>query len=296
MGAQRLGFIGLGLMGGAMVSRLQDKGHDLTVLGNRDRTELDKAIARGATEAKSAREVAEACDVVMLCMGTSDHVESRMRGADGVIAGMQPGAIVIDFGTSLPTSTRKLADEVATAGGTYLDAPIGRTPSHAREGKLNLMCAGDEAAFEQVRPVLDDLAENVFHLGAVGSGHTVKLINNFFAQMVANSLAEAFVQADVAGIDRQKVYDVMFAGPLGSPFMEFMGSYALKGDPSKLAFSIANAAKDVGYYTRMVEAAGTPTIMANAPLSMMREAVESGMGDRLVPELLDHYLKHYGRG
>src|SRR5690606_17932618 len=114
-------------------------------------------------------------------MGTSDQVESRMRGPDGVIAGLQDGAIVIDFGTSLPGSTRELGEEVAAAGGTYLDAPLGRTPSHGREGKLNIMCAGDQATFDKVKPVLDDLGENVFHLGPLGSGHTIKLINNFFA-------------------------------------------------------------------------------------------------------------------
>ncbi len=292
----KIGFIGLGLMGGAMVSRLQDKGYALTVLGNRDRTEIDKAIARGAVEAANARDIAAQSDVVMLCMGTSDHVEGRMRGDDGVIAGMTPGTIVIDFGTSLPASTRTLGEEVAVAGGTYLDAPIGRTPAQARIGMLNLMCAGDETAFARVKPVLDDLGENVFHLGALGSGHTTKLINNFLAQSTANLLAEAFAMADIVGIDRKKVVDVVGAGPVGSPFMQFMSAYALDGDASKLAFSIANASKDVGYYAKMAEDAGAPSVMAQAPLAMMRQAVADGMGNKLVPELLEHYLKHYGRG
>lgn len=294
MGMPKIGFIGLGLMGGAMVSRLQDQGYDLVVLGNRDRTELEKAIARGASEAENAREVAEASDVVMLCMGTSQHVESRMRGDDGVIAGLTSGAVVLDFGTSLPASTRTLAEEVEAAGGIYLDAPIGRTPTHARVGQLNLMCSGDKAAFDRVRPVLDDLAENVFHLGDVGSGHTIKLINNFFGQVMANALSEAFTMADLTGIERRKLFDVMFAGPLGSPFMEFVSNYALAGDPSKLAFSIENATKDVGYYAQMAEDAGGPSVMAQAPLTMMRQALEEGMGDRLVPELLEHYQKHFG--
>lgn len=296
MSDAKIGFIGLGLMGGAMVARLQDKGHTLTVLGNRDRTELDKAIARGAREASTAREVAAASDIVMLCMGTSDHVEGRMRGADGVLAGLTPGTVVIDFGTSLPGSTRALGEEVSAAGGTYLDAPIGRTPSHAREGMLNLMCSGDEAAFARVKPVLEDLAENVFHLGALGNGHTIKLINNFFGQSMANLLGEAFAMADITGIDRQQLFDVMYAGPLGSPFMKFMAAYALEGDPNQLAFSIRNAGKDVGYYAQMAEDAGAPSVMAQTPLSMLREADANGMGDAMVPELLDHYLKHYGRG
>ena len=237
-----IGFIGLGLMGGAMVGRLQDEGYELTVLGNRDRTHVDQAIGRGAKEAENGREVAANAEIVMLCMGTSDQVEGRMRGADGVIAGLKQGAVVIDFGTSLPGSTRKLGQEVADASGTYLDAPLGRTPSHAKDGLLNIMCAGDRAAFDRVKPVLDDLGENVFHLGALGAGHTIKLINNFFAMTTANAMSEAFAAADLAGIDRQALYDVMAAGPLRSGMMDFIKAYAVDGDAQQLAFSIGNAA------------------------------------------------------
>lgn len=242
-----IGFIGLGLMGSAMAERLQSQGHSLTVIANRSRKNVDAAVARGATEVGTAREVAEASDVVMLCVGTSEQVESRMRGPEGVIAGLREEAVVIDFGTSLPESTRKLAEEVATAGGAYLDAPLGRTPMHAREGLLNILGAGDKSAFDRVRPVLDDLGENVFHLGPPGTGHVIKLINNFCAQCAANAFAEAFAMADRTGVDRQAVYDVMSAGPLRSGMMDFIKAYAVEGNPDLLAFSIRNAAKHVGY-------------------------------------------------
>ncbi|MCH2077262.1 MAG: NAD(P)-dependent oxidoreductase [Rhodobacteraceae bacterium] len=296
MSKPHIGFIGLGLMGGAMVSRFQDEGYSLTVLGNRDRTELDKAIARGATEAQSPKELAEASDIIMICMGTSDHVESRMRGDDGVIAGLSDGKIVIDFGTSLPASTITLGDEVAATGATYLDAPIGRTPSHAREGKLNLMCAGDEAAFAKAKPVLEAVGENVFHLGKLGNGHVIKLINNFVAQSMANLFAEAFVTADKAGVERSQVYDVIAAGPVGNGFFDFMKAYAVDGDPTKLAFSIKNAAKDVGYYNRMTQDAGAPSIMAPAGLAMLEEARDSGLAEAMVPQIIDHYAKKMGHG
>ncbi|MEM6759986.1 MAG: NAD(P)-dependent oxidoreductase [Pseudomonadota bacterium] len=292
---QKIGFIGMGLMGGAMVARLQDKGYAVTVLGNRDRTELDKAIARGAVEAADARAVADACDIIMLCMGTSAQVESRMRGEAGVIAGLSPGKIVIDFGTSLPASTKVLGTEVAATGATYLDAPIGRTPSHAREGMLNLMCAGDETAFQTAKPVLDVLGENVFHLGALGNGHTIKLINNFVAQSMANLFAEAFVTADNAGVDRQSVYDVIAAGPVGNGFFDFMKAYAIDGDDTKLAFSIKNAAKDVGYYNEMTRDAGAPSIMAPSGLAMLEEARDAGLAEAMVPKLIDQYVKKMGK-
>lgn len=289
-----IGFIGLGLMGSAMVQRLLDKGYALTVLGNRDRTGVEAALARGATEAANAREVAEASDVVMLCMGTSEHVEGRMRGPDGVVAGLREGAVVIDYGTSLPGSTKALGEEVAAAGGAYLDAPLGRTPSHGRDGQLNIMCAGDAAAFETVRPVLEDQGENVFHLGALGNGHTIKLINNFFAMTTANAMSEAFAMADRAGIDRQALFDVMAAGPLRSGMMEFVKAYAVDGDSQKLAFSVRNAAKDVGYYRRMAEELGVESIMSACAHQGLNAALEDGRGDDLVPQMVDFYAKRFG--
>ncbi|MGC1494232.1 MAG: NAD(P)-dependent oxidoreductase [Sulfitobacter sp.] len=293
MSKPSIGFIGLGLMGGAMAGRLQDLGYDLTVLGNRDRTYLDAAIARGAVEATNAKAVAEASDIVMLCMGTSDHVEGRMRGDDGVIAGLRKGATVIDFGTSLPGSSRTLAGEVTKAGGHYLDAPLGRTPSHAKDGLLNIMASGDKTAFAAVEPVLKDLGENVFHLGDIGSGHTIKLINNFFGMTVANAMAEAFAMADVAGVDRKQLYDVIAAGPLHSGMMDFVKAYGVDNDPSMLAFAIKNAAKDVGYYARMAEEAGVDSVMSKSTLAALNDARDSGQGDDMVSQMVDYYVKKF---
>ena len=289
-----IGFIGLGLMGAAMVGRLQDKGYALAVLGNRDRTGVEAALARGASEAGSAREVAEGSDIVMLCMGTSEQVEGRMRGPDGVIAGLRPGAVVIDFGTSLPGSTQALGAEVAAAGGTYLDAPLGRTPSHAKDGLLNIMGSGDKSAFDKVKPVLDDLGENVFHLGPLGTGHTIKLINNFFAMTTANAMAEAFAMADAANVPRQAVYDVMSAGPLHSGMMDFVKAYAIDGNPEMLAFSVRNASKDVGYYAQMAENLNADSIMSACARRGLAAAIEDGMADALVPQMVDFYARRFG--
>ncbi len=294
MAKPAIGFIGLGLMGAAMVGRLQDLGYGLTVLAHRSRDAVEKAVARGAVEVGTARDVARASDIVMLCMGTSEQVESRMRGPDGVIAGLRYGAVVIDFGTSLPDSTRALGKEMTAAGGTYLDAPLGRTPSHAAEGKLNIMGAGDKAAFDKVRPVLDDLGENVFHLGDLGAGHTIKLINNFFAMTTANAMAEAFAMADRMGVPRQNVYDVMAAGPLRSGMMDFVKAYAIDGDPMQLAFSVKNGAKDVGYYAKMAEDAGVDSIMSACARRALIEAVEAGRGETLVPEQVDFFSRKFG--
>lgn len=284
-----IGFVGLGLMGSAMVARLQDCGYRLTVLANTRRANIDAAVARGAAEAATARDLAAASDVVMLCVDTSVSVEARMRGATGVIAGLRPGAVVVDFGTSLPGSTRALADEVAAAGGTLLDAPLGRTPSHGRDGKLNIMGAGDRSAFDRVRPVLDDLGENVFHVGPTGAGHTLKLINNFVAQTTVLAMAEGFVMADKAGLPREALYDVMAAGPNRSGMMDFVKAYAIDGDPTALAFSIGNARKDVGYYARMADDLNLPTQMSGAAKNALGLASADGWGDRMVSEMVDWF-------
>ena len=284
-----IGFVGLGLMGSAMVNRLQDKGHTLTVLGNRSRPNIDAAVGRGATEVKSARELASQAEIVMLCVGTSDQVEGLIEGDDGVIAGLKPGSVVVDFGTSLPASTRKLGAAIEAAGGQLLDAPLGRTPAHAVDGLLNIMCAGNQDAFSSVEPVLKDLGENVFHLGDLGSGHTIKLINNFFGMTIANAMSEAFAMADLQGVDRKALYDVMAAGPLHCGMMDFVKGYGVDGDPSQLAFAIKNAAKDVGYYSAMAKDSGASSIMSQSTLQALTEANEAGQGENMVSQMVDFY-------
>lgn len=290
-----IGFIGLGLMGSAMVHRLLNLGYGVTIMANRSRPRIDAAVAAGATEVGSAKDVAAAADIVMLCMDTSASVESRMNGADGVIAGLKPGAVAIDFGTSLPGSTRKIGDAVAAAGGTYLDAPLGRTPAHAIDGKLNIMAAGDDAAFAKVKPVLQDLGENVFHLGPLGTGHTIKLMNNFFGMTLAAAMSEAFATCDRAGVPRQALYDVASAGPLHSGMMDFVKAYAVDGDPTKLEFSIRNARKDVGYYAQMAEEAGAVSLIAPATKQALGLAVTGGHGDDMVGQLVDVFTELAGK-
>ena len=291
MSKPSIGFIGLGLMGRAMCDHMLDEGYALTIMANRSREAIDAAVARGAQEVKTPKEIAEASDIIMLCMDTSQSVEGRMYGDDGVIAGLSNGKVVIDFGTSLPSSTIKIGTDVAEKGGSYLDSPIGRTPAHAKDGLLNLMCSGDKTGFEKAESVLKDLGENVFYLGDLGSGHTIKLINNFFGMTVANAMAEAFAMADNMNVDRKQLYDVIAAGPLHSGMMDFVKAYAVDNDPSMLAFAIKNAAKDVGYYTQMSKDTGTDSIMAQSTLKALETARDEGMGDEMVSQMYDFYKK-----
>jgi 3-hydroxyisobutyrate dehydrogenase-like beta-hydroxyacid dehydrogenase len=290
-----VGFIGLGQMGAAMVEHLQNQGYAMVVLANRSRTAIDAAVSRGAEEANSARELATRSDIIMLCMDTSASVESRMYGDDGVIAGLASGKVVIDFGTSLPQSTRLLGKAVIAAGAGMLDAPLGRTPAHAREGKLNIMASGDAATYEQVRDTLAILGENLFHLGELGTGHTIKLINNFFGMTLANSMAEAFATAEAAGIDPRKLYDVMSSGPLHCGMMDFVAAYALEQDPIQLEFSVRNARKDITYYARMADDLGVSSIMSAGTKQALSLATNGGYGDNNLSTMVDFYRQFSGR-
>lgn len=294
MSKPTIGFIGLGLMGGAMVQRLLDLDYKVTVIANRNRTYVDQAVARGAAEAKTSKELAAASEIVMFCMDTSDSVESRVYGENGVLAGAASGTLVIDFGTSLPASTKKIGADMNAKGVHYMDSPLGRTPSHGRDGMLNIMSAGEKADFDRAKPVLDDLGENVFHVGPLGAGHTLKLINNFYAMTTAMAMSEAFAMADQAGLPREKLHEVMSAGPLKSGMMDFIKAHAVDGD-MQLAFSIANARKDVGYYAKMADDFDLPSQMSFAAKNSLGLAKAQGWGDKMVPEMVDWFAELFSK-
>lgn len=284
-----IGFIGLGLMGSNMVENLQKRGFQPIVLDlNKDA--VAAVVARGGSEAGSAAELAEACDIVMLCLTTSAVVESVVYGDDGLLASIKEGSVLIDFGTSIPASTRKIGADLATKGVGMIDAALGRTPDHARDGLLNIMAAGDPETFEKVKPLLEQQGENVFYLGPLGAGHTTKLINNFMGMTTVCAMSQAFAVADRAGVDRQLLFDIMSTGPSNSPFMQFCKNYAVDG-VSDLGFSIANANKDLGYFLQMVEDLGSRTQIGEGTSANLQAAVDAGMGDGNVPEIFDYFLR-----
>lgn len=285
-----IGFIGLGLMGGAMVENLQKRGFELVVTA-RNKDASDAVLARGnAKTADSPKELAEMSDIIMLCVTTSEVVEGIVYGDNGILAGIKKGGVLIDFGTSIPASTRKIGADLAAIGAGMVDAPLGRTPAHAKDGQLNIMASGDRETFDKIKPVLDQQGENVFYLGALGAGHTTKLINNFMGMTTVCTMSQAFAVAARAGIDRQQLYDIMSSGPSNSPFMQFCKNYAVDGI-SDLGFSIKNANKDLGYFLKMAEDMGTRAEIAEGTSNNLNDAVSAGMGDGDVPEIFDHFIR-----
>ncbi|MFY2159473.1 NAD(P)-dependent oxidoreductase [Vibrio alginolyticus] len=285
-----IGFIGLGLMGGNMVENLQKRGYEVAVMDlNKDA--VDAVLARGnASEASSGKELAEKSDIVMLCLTTSEVVEKVVYGDTGVLAGMSEGKTLIDFGTSIPASTKKIGADLAKKGAGMIDAPLGRTPAHAKDGLLNIMAAGDVETFNKVKPVLDAQGENVFYLGALGSGHVTKLVNNFMGMTTVATMSQAFAVAKRAGVDGQQLFDIMSAGPSNSPFMQFCKFYAVDGE-EKLGFSVANANKDLGYFLALCEELGTTSLIAEGTSKSLQAAVDKGLGQNDVPVIFDYFAE-----
>ena len=285
-----IGFIGLGLMGGNMVENLQKRGFEVVVMDlNKDA--VQRVLDRGnATEASSPKELAEKADIVQLCVTTSAVVEKLVYGDNGLLAGFSEGDVLIDFGTSIPASTQKIGADLAAKGVGMIDAPLGRTPAHAKDGLLNIMAAGDKATFDKYESMLKEQGENVFYLGKLGAGHTTKLINNFMGMTSVVAMSQAFAAAKLAGVDRQQLYDIMSAGPSNSPFMRFCKNYAVDGN-SDLGFSLNNANKDLGYFAQMVSDLGSRSLVAEATSTSLQAAVDAGMGDGNVPEIFDYFVK-----
>ena len=284
-----IGFIGLGLMGGNMVENLQKKNYPLVVM-DLNQNAVNACVEKGASSASTAKELAQQADIIMLCLTTSAVVEKVIYGENGIMEGVKSGATLIDFGTSVPASTRKIGADLAEKGVGMIDAPLGRTPAHAKDGLLNIMAAGDPETFANVKSVLEDQGENVFYLGALGAGHTTKLINNFMGMTTVCAMSQAFAVADKAGVDRQQLFDIMSTGPSSSPFMQFCKNYAVD-IVSDLGFSIANANKDLGYFLKMVDDLGTESKIAEGSSANLQAAFDAGLGQGNVPEIFDYYLK-----
>lgn len=285
-----IGFIGLGLMGGNMVENLQTRGFEVVVMDlNKDA--VARVLDRGnASEASTPRELAEKSDIVQLCVTTSEVVEKLVYGDDGILAGIKSGSVLVDFGTSIPASTQKIGADLAAKGAGMIDAPLGRTPAHAKDGLLNIMAAGDKATFDTYEPVLKEQGENVFYLGKLGAGHTTKLINNFMGMTTVCAMSQAFAAAELAGVDRAQLYDIMSSGPSNSPFMTFCKNYAVDGN-SDLGFSINNANKDLRYFVQMISDLGSRSLIAEGTSTSLQAAVEQGMGNGNVPEIFDFFVE-----
>ena len=200
MNKKNVGMVGIGMMGHGIASNLLKHGHALAVLEHEGNQPLDALKAAGAQTFTSAAALAARSEVVILVLTGSPQVEAVLTGADGVLAGLKPGSVVIDCSTAIPSSTIRMAEAVSKAGSAMLDAPMTRTPKEAAEGRLNLLVGGDAALFDACRPLLACFAENITHVGAVGSGHSMKLLHNYVSLGSVALIAEAAACAQRNGV------------------------------------------------------------------------------------------------
>lgn len=203
MAAPRIGFIGIGIMGEAMVRRLLDRGHRDIAVWNLEPERLDLVVPHGAVAAPTPAAVAVASDIVMLCVLHTEAVRSVVFGPDGVAsAGGSAGRLLLDLSTADPATTREMAARLREkAGMGWVDAPVSGGPHAARDGALTIMAGGAEAEVARALPVLRDLAANVTHMGPVGAGQTTKVINQAIVGTGFVLMAEALALAEAAGIE-----------------------------------------------------------------------------------------------
>ena len=281
-----VGYIGVGLMGhGAAKNILERGGYDLTILGHRNRQPVDDLVARGATEVDSAAELAGASDVVFLCLPSAVEVEQVVYGNDGILAGCKPGMILVDSTTADPNATRKIGADLAKVEVRMLDAPLGRTPKEAEEGKLSTYVGGDPAVIQTIRPILECYADTIVETGPLGSGTTCKLVNNFISIGTSAVIAEAVATAAKMGLDLGKLHEVVSAGGANSAMFQMMMPWVLEGDDSHLKGPIRIAAKDMRTYTALAQSAPVAAFLAQAASQVWQLALIQGHGDRFMPVL-----------
>lgn len=280
----RIGFVGLGMMGRGMAKNLVEKGFPLTVIANRNRAPVEDLVGRGAVEARSLEDLAVASDVVILCVTGSAEVEAVMRR---VGPALRAGAYVIDASTSDPTSTLALHEQLKGGGVTFMDAPLGRTPTEAWEGKLDSMIGGSDEDFERMRPVVSAYANNIIHAGPIGAGHTLKLVNNFVGLGYGAIYAEALALAAKAGI-APKTLDTWLRGTrMSCGFLDTFMRSAVDGERDAFRFTIRNGLKDMRYVENLANGVVVANPLGNAVKNTFAAAVAQGRGDDFVPTIAE---------
>lgn len=260
----RVGMVGVGLMGHGIASNILKAGHRLCFLNHPGNQPVEDLLAAGAEARASGREVAQGTEVVILCVTGSPQVEAVLFEPGGVLEGLHEGSVVIDCSTALPSSTERVAARVYEAGGRFMDAAMTRTPKEAAEGRLNLIVGAPQALFDELHPLLGSFAENITHAGAVGAGHTLKLVHNFVSLGFSAVLAEATAASRKAGIDDAAFLEVLGKGGGGGVILERLRPFIEAGDASGFRFSVANASKDIGYYHAMTDELGVARGVAAA--------------------------------
>lgn len=280
---KRIGFIGLGNMGGRMTGCIIRSGHD--VLGYDPKT--DNVTAAGATLAHSGAEVIENTDIVFLSLPDSRVIEAVVYGTNGLIAHSHEGQIVVDLSTAAPRSTQRIHAEFLARGVEYLDAGISGGAAAAEKGNLTLMVGGSEQALDEARPELGYFASNIFYIGASGTGHVTKLLNNFLNGVALAATAEVMVAAKKADLNLGTVLDV-FNKSSGVNFATLNRfPKIIHGDYLKGGLTNTLMLKDITLYTELLAQLGVASVNSSGPIAAFGLARALGYADDISNTVVD---------
>jgi 3-hydroxyisobutyrate dehydrogenase-like beta-hydroxyacid dehydrogenase len=239
----KLGFVGLGVMGGGITKRLLAAGHD--VVGyNRTREKAHWLVDLGLRLEDTPRQVAEHADVVFSMVTNTTALEAITDGPNGILAGLRPGKIYVDSTTGTPEGSRALAERVAETGAVMLDAPVSGSVSTLEEGKLSIMVGGDEEAFAQVEPILRDIGPTVTRIGKNGQALLMKIAINLSLHVQMVAFSEGVLLAEKDGIAREVAVEAMLNSVIASPMIKYRGPMILE-QPEEAWFNVNMMQKDM---------------------------------------------------
>ncbi|HEX2741161.1 MAG TPA: 2-hydroxy-3-oxopropionate reductase [Rubrobacter sp.] len=276
--AEKVGFIGLGIMGKPMAKNLIDADYDLVVY-NRTREKAEELASEGATVVGSPKEVAEQSDVIITMLPDSPQVEEVLTGEDGVLEGVSEGALIVDMSTISPVVTEELSEKAGEKGASMLDAPVSGGDVGAIEGTLSIMVGGSEDDFERAKPLFDVMGKTVTHVGPSGTGQVVKAANQIVVALTIEAVSEALVLGSKGGVAPEKILDVLGGGLAGNKVMELKREKMLTHtfDPG---FKIELHHKDLGIALAAGREYGV-TLPVTAIVDQMLETLKMrGKGDR----------------
>jgi 3-hydroxyisobutyrate dehydrogenase-like beta-hydroxyacid dehydrogenase len=273
-----VGFIGLGIMGSRMAANLRRAGHDLVVF-NRTRSTADAwAQGHGAAVAGTPAEAAAEAEVVITMVVDGPQVEAVLLGEDGVVHGARAGLLCVDMSTISPTDTRRIGAALTERGIHFMDAPVTGSSPKAEDGTLTIMAGGEAEDFERARPLFETMGALIVHVGPLGNGEMLKLINNAVAAVNAATVGEALLVAHRTGVDLDALEQVMGAGSGGSAMLELKAGPMRRHDYTTL-FKLEHMLKDVRLCLEAGQAAGAPFTFAAQTREILTAASGRGLGD-----------------
>ncbi len=289
----KIGFIGLGIMGAPMAANLRKAGYPL-VVHNRSRAKVEEFVRDGGDAAATPQEVAERTDVVITMLPDSPDVEQVYLGENGVLAGTSAGMLLIDMSSIAPAVARVVFDAAAEVGAAALDAPVSGGDVGAREGTLSIMVGGPEDAFERARPLFDVLGKTVVRLGEAGTGQTAKACNQILVAVTIEAVSEALVLASKAGVDPERLIEVLSGGLAGNRVMEVRRRNFLEHDFTP-GFKLELHHKDLGIALRTARELGVyvpTTAIVDQMLSALEAAGDGGLDHSALLTVIEQQSSH----